>query len=158
MRKNNPRGSPDISDMRSAFSGKNEKLELSFGKELMKDDDALSQHTFKSQTTTRNTMKNSPSSPAKLFTSFMPPRSPTVVKKAPLKPANRKIKVFKRDFSPSKERDIQSAVVLPKTIAPIQTVDSTPKDGSLKDTFAGSQQESVENPFGKKNVDLNSEP
>ena len=97
MRSNQPRVSPDLSEMKSQISG-NEKLELSFGKELIKDDDAVSSHTFKSQTETRNTLKSNPSSPAKLYTSFMPQRSPTVVKKTP---ANRKIKVFKRDNSPS---------------------------------------------------------
>jgi hypothetical protein len=47
MRKNEPRVSPDMSEMKSQISG-NEKLELSFGKELMKEDDAISSHTFKS--------------------------------------------------------------------------------------------------------------
>jgi hypothetical protein len=80
MRKNDTRLSPDISEMRSAISG-NEKLELSFGKDLIKDDDNLSQLTFKSQTDARKSLANSPSSPAKLYTSFMPQRSNTVLNK-----------------------------------------------------------------------------
>ena len=140
MRKNDPRTSPDLSEMRSAISG-NEKLELSFGKELMKDDDNISQLTFKSQTDARKSLMNSPSSPAKLYTSFMPQRSATVLKKQPLKTAaNRKIKVFQRDASPSQERQNQPAVVsvLPKTIAQITTLEKMTPPSIDKDTFAGS--------------------
>lgn len=62
MRKNDPRGSPDNrSEMRSALSGNEEKHELSFGKDLIKDDDELSQLTFKSQTEARKSMAHSPS-------------------------------------------------------------------------------------------------
>jgi hypothetical protein len=48
MRKQDPRMSPDNhSEMKSTLSN-NEKHELSFGKDLIKDDDNLSQLTYKS--------------------------------------------------------------------------------------------------------------
>ena len=66
MRKKDPKYSPDVlSELKSAISGA-DKNDLSFGKDLIKDDDNLSQLTFKSQTEARKSLANSPSSPAKL--------------------------------------------------------------------------------------------
>ena len=117
----------DLSDLKSVIS----KNDLSFGKDLVKDDENLSQHTFKSHSEARKSLAHSPS--GKLFVSHMAPRSPTVLERKPLKSAARKIKVFQRDASPKSD----SPAVVEVTVAD-------------KDTFAGSQTGSAENPFQRK--------